>query len=292
MDQGTIWSKLQKEIEEIKIATLESEKAIEEENSRRELNSNFQDQIFPHEEQEMIFDMSSSSDMDDIPEEELVEDFVCAEIEASLKGDDVQMTNIFYGDTNIHDDVKNVSGIGLLEKSNDCEVKNNVMVEVEVLRSMKPSKFSVDLNEKFDSSMVCIDFVVRDCVLPPIDKKNKKEEIIIDYVQYVPSSTSIIQLMPQSQLELVQLSHEYFLSPHQYALLESDYQLQVICDKQHKSHVEGTTIKKDTLRAFQWSQRDGIHKTYKDKGHALSEFYKCEFSSLKKSNLRTIKQSA
>ncbi|MED6152836.1 hypothetical protein PIB30_095825, partial [Stylosanthes scabra] len=182
-----------------------------------------------------------SSDMDDIPKEELVEDFVCAEIEASLKGDNVQMTNIFYGDTNIHDDVKNVSDIGLLEKSNDCEVKNNVVVEVEVLRSMKPSKFSVDLNENFDSSMVCVDSVVRDCVLPPIDKKNKKEEIIIDYVQSVPSSTSIIQLTPQSQLELVQLSHEYFLSPHQYALLESDYQLQKIRHMAYKVWDRGKT---------------------------------------------------
>ncbi|MED6214017.1 hypothetical protein PIB30_098926, partial [Stylosanthes scabra] len=174
MDQGTILSEFQKEIEEIKIAALESEKAIEEENSRRELNSNFQDQIFPHEEQERIFDMSRSSDMDDIPKEELVENFVCAEIEACLKGDDVQMTNIFNGDTNIHDDVKNVSDIGLLEESNDCEVKNNVVVEVEELRSMEPSKFSVDLNENFDSSVVCVDSVERDCALPPIDKKNKK----------------------------------------------------------------------------------------------------------------------
>ncbi|MED6114125.1 hypothetical protein PIB30_077285 [Stylosanthes scabra] len=196
--------------------------------------------------------MSRSSDMDDIPKEELVKDIVCAEIEACLKGDDVQMTNIFNGDTNIHDDVKNVSDIGLLEKSNDCEVKNNVVVEVEELRSMEPSKYSVDLNENFDSSMVCVNFVVRDCVLPPIDKKNKKEEIIVDYVQSVPLSTSIIQLPPQSQLELVQLSHGYFLSPHQYALLEADYQLQVICDVHHKLHVEGTTIKKGTLRAFQW----------------------------------------
>ncbi|MED6187428.1 hypothetical protein PIB30_076391 [Stylosanthes scabra] len=213
--------------------------------------------------------MSRSSDMDNIPKAELVEDFVCAEIEACLKGDDVQITNIFNRDTNIHNDVKNVSDIGLLEKSSDCEVKNNVVVEAEELRSMKPSKFSVDLNENFDSSMVCVDSVVRDCALPPIDKKNKKEEIIVDYVQSVSSFTSIIQLPPQSQLELVQLSHGYFLSSHQYALLESDYQLQVICDKQHKSHVEGTTIKKGTLRAFQWSQRDGIHKTYKDKGLAL-----------------------
>ncbi|MED6176666.1 hypothetical protein PIB30_090433, partial [Stylosanthes scabra] len=197
MDQGTILSEFQKEIEEIKIAALESEKAIEEENSRRELNSNFQDQIFPHEEQERIFD-----DMDNIPKEELVEDIVCAEIEACLKGDDVQMTNIFNGDTNIHDDVKNVSNIELLEKSNDCEVKNNVVVEVEELRSMKPSKFSVELNENFHSSMVCVNSVVRDCALPPIDKKNEKEEIIVDYVQSVPSSTSIIQLPPQSLLEL------------------------------------------------------------------------------------------
>ncbi|MED6161359.1 hypothetical protein PIB30_060006 [Stylosanthes scabra] len=134
---------------------------------------------------------------------------------------------------------------------------------------MEPSKFSVDLNENFDSFMVCVDSVVRDCALPPIDKKNEKEEIIVDYVQSFPSSTSIIQLPPQSQLELVQLSHGYFLSPHQYALLESDYQLQVICDVQHKSHVEGIVVKKGTLRAFQRSQRDGIHKTYKDKGHAL-----------------------
>ncbi|MED6162747.1 hypothetical protein PIB30_073503 [Stylosanthes scabra] len=157
MDQGTILSEFQKEIEEIKIAALESKKAIEEENSRRELNSNFQDQIFPHEEQERIFDMSRSSDMDNIPKAELVEDFVCAEIEACLK------------DTNIHDDVKNVSDIGLLEKSSDYEVKNNVVVEAEKLRSMKPSKFSVDLNENFDSSMVCVDSIVRDCALPPID---------------------------------------------------------------------------------------------------------------------------
>ncbi|MED6201072.1 hypothetical protein PIB30_091408 [Stylosanthes scabra] len=207
MDQGTILSEFQKEIEEIKIAALEGEKAIEEENSRRELNSNFQDQIFPHEEQERIFDMSRSSDMDDIRKEELIKDFVCAEIEACLKGDDVQMTNIFNGDTKIHDDVKNVSDIGLLEKSNDCEVKNNVVVEAEELRSMKPSKFSVDLNENFDSSVVCVDSVVRDCALPPIDKKNENEEIIVDYVQSLPSFTSIIQLPPQSQLELVQLSH-------------------------------------------------------------------------------------
>ncbi|MED6188870.1 hypothetical protein PIB30_090049, partial [Stylosanthes scabra] len=117
MDQGTILLEFQKEIEEIKIAALESEKAIEEENSRRELNSNFQDQIFLHEEQERIFDMSRSSDMEDIPKEELIEDFVCAEIEACLKGDDVQMTNIFNRDTNIHDDVRNVSDIGLLEKN-------------------------------------------------------------------------------------------------------------------------------------------------------------------------------
>ncbi|MED6209540.1 hypothetical protein PIB30_055669 [Stylosanthes scabra] len=233
MDQGIILSEFQKEIEEIKIAALESEKAIEEENSRRELNSNFQDQIFPHEEQERIFDMSMSSDMDDIRKEELIKDFVCAEIKACLK------------------------------------VKNNVVVEAEELRSMKPSKFSVNLNENFDSSVVCVDSVVRDCALPLIDKKNENEEIIVDYVQSLPSFTSIIQLPPQSQLELVQLSHGYFLSPHQYALRESDYQLQVICDKQHKSHVEGTTIKKGTLRAFQWSQRDEIHKMYKDKGHAL-----------------------
>ncbi|MED6178431.1 hypothetical protein PIB30_107462, partial [Stylosanthes scabra] len=72
---------------------------------------------------------------------------------------------------------------------------------------MKPSKFSIDLNEKFDFSMVCVDSVVRDCALPPIDKKNKKKKIIVDYVQSVPSFTSIIQLPPQSQLELVQLSH-------------------------------------------------------------------------------------
>ncbi|MED6115916.1 hypothetical protein PIB30_095238 [Stylosanthes scabra] len=123
MDQGTILPEFQIEIEEIKIAALESEKAIEKENSRRELNSNFQDQI------------------------------VCAEIEACLEGDDVQMTNIFNGDTNMHDDVKNVSDIELLEKSNDYEVKNNVVVEVEELRSMKSSKFSVDLNENFDSYM-------------------------------------------------------------------------------------------------------------------------------------------
>ncbi|MED6135464.1 hypothetical protein PIB30_046740 [Stylosanthes scabra] len=213
--------------------------------------------------------MSSSSDMDDIPKQELVENFVCAEIEACLKGDDVQMTNIFNGDTNIHDDVKNASDIGLLEESNDCEVKNNVVVEVEELKSMRPSKFSIDLNENFDSSMVCVDSVVRDCALPQLDKKNKKEEIIVDYVQFVPSFTSIIQLPPQSQLELVQLSHGYFLSPHQYALLETDHQLQLICDMQHKSRVESTMAKKGTLRAFQWSQRDGIHKTYKDKGHAL-----------------------
>ncbi|MED6223225.1 hypothetical protein PIB30_071896 [Stylosanthes scabra] len=186
VNQGTILSEFQKEIEEIKIAALESEKAIEKENSRRELNSNFQDQIFPHEEQERIFDMSRSSDMDDMRKEELIEDFVCAEIEACLK-----------------------------------------------------------------------------------DKKDEKEEIIVDYVQSLPSFTSIIQLPPQSQLELVQLSHGYFLSPHQYALLKSDYQLQVICDMQHKSHVEGTTIKKGTLRAFQWSHRNGIHKTYKDKGDTL-----------------------
>ncbi|MED6165162.1 hypothetical protein PIB30_096932, partial [Stylosanthes scabra] len=153
MDQGTIFSEFQKEIEEIKIEALESEKAIEEENSRRELNSNSQDQIFPHEEQERIFNMSSSSDMDDIPKQELVENFVCAEIEACLEGDDVQMTNIFNGDTNMHDDVKNVSDIELLEKSNDYEVKNNVVVEVEELRSMEPSRFSVDLNENFDSSV-------------------------------------------------------------------------------------------------------------------------------------------
>ncbi|MED6224870.1 hypothetical protein PIB30_088341 [Stylosanthes scabra] len=177
MDQGTILSEFQIEIEEIKITALESEKAIEKENSRRELNSNFQDQI------------------------------VCAEIEACLEGDDAQMTNIFNGDTNMHDDVKNVSDIELLEKNNDYEVKNNVVVEVEELRSMKPSKFSVDLNENFDSSMVCVDSVVRDCALPPIDKNNEKEEIIVDYVQSVTSSTSIIQLPPQSQLELVQLSH-------------------------------------------------------------------------------------
>ncbi|MED6201928.1 hypothetical protein PIB30_100050, partial [Stylosanthes scabra] len=44
--------------------------------------------------------------------------------------------------------------------------------------------------------------VVRDCTLPPIDKKNEKEEIIVDYVQSVPSSTSNIQLPPKSQLEL------------------------------------------------------------------------------------------
>ncbi|MED6174944.1 hypothetical protein PIB30_073743 [Stylosanthes scabra] len=159
MDQGTILSEFQKEIEEIKRAALESEKAIEEENSRRKLNSNFQDQIFPHEEQERIFNMSSSSDMDDIPKQEL--------------------------------------------KSNDYEVKNNVVVEVKELRSMEPSRFSVDLNENFDSSVVCVDSVVRDCALPPIDKKNEKEEIIVDYVQSVPSFTSIIQLPPQSQLELV-----------------------------------------------------------------------------------------
>ncbi|MED6165062.1 hypothetical protein PIB30_096051 [Stylosanthes scabra] len=213
--------------------------------------------------------MSRSSDMDNIPKKELVEDFVCAEIEACLKGDDVQMTNIFNGDTNIHDDVKNVSDNGLLEKSNDCEVKNNVVVEVEELRSMKPSKFFVDLNENFGSSVVCVDSVVRDCALPPIDKKNKKEEIIVDYVQSVPSFTSIIQLPPQSQLELVQLSHGYFLSPHQYALPETDYQLQVICDMQHKSHIESKTLKKGTLRIFQWSQTDGIHKMHKDKGDIL-----------------------
>ncbi|MED6225631.1 hypothetical protein PIB30_095466 [Stylosanthes scabra] len=177
--------------------------------------------------------------MDDIPKQELVENFVCTEIEACLEGDDVQMTNIFNGDTNIDDDVKNVSDIGLLEKSNDCEVKNNVVVEVEELRSMEPSKFSIDLNENFDSSVVCVDSVERDCALPPIDKKNKKEEIIVDYVQSVPSFTSIIQLPPQSQLELVQLPHG-----------------------RHNK-------KKGTLRAFQWSKREGIHKTYKDKGHAL-----------------------
>ncbi|MED6127749.1 hypothetical protein PIB30_091120 [Stylosanthes scabra] len=176
--------------------------------------------------------MSSSSDMDDIPKQELVENFVCDEIEACLEGDDVQMTNIFNGDTDMHDDVKNVSDIELLEKSNDYEVKNNVVVEVEELRSMEPSRFSVDLNENFDSSVVCVDSVVRDCALPPIDKKNKKEKIIVDYVQSVPSFTSIIQLPPQSQLELVQLSHGYFLSPHQYALLETDYQVHLICDMQ------------------------------------------------------------
>ncbi|MED6183423.1 hypothetical protein PIB30_037769 [Stylosanthes scabra] len=177
MDQGIILSEFQKEIEEIKIAALESEKAIEEKNSRSELNSNFQDQIFPYKKQEKIFDMSSSSDMDDIPKEQLVEDFVCAKIEACLEDDDAQMTTIFNGHTNIHDDVKNASDIGLLKKNNDCEVKNNVVVEVEELRSMEQSKFFVDLNENFDSSVS------------------------------VPSSTSIIQLPPQSQLELIQLSH-------------------------------------------------------------------------------------
>ncbi|MED6165714.1 hypothetical protein PIB30_102253, partial [Stylosanthes scabra] len=108
-----------------------------------------------------------------------------------------------------------------------------------------------------------------DCALPPIDKKNEKEEISVDYVQSVPLFTSVIQLPPQSQLELVQLSHGYFLGPHQYALLETDYQLQLICDMQHKSRVESTMAKKGTLRAFQWSKREGIHKTYKDKSHVL-----------------------
>ncbi|MED6175359.1 hypothetical protein PIB30_077595 [Stylosanthes scabra] len=133
---------------------------------------------------------------------------------------------------------------------------------------MKPSKFFVDLNKNFDSSIVCVDSVVRNWALPPIDKKNEKE-IIVDYVQSVPSFTSIIQLPPRSQLELVQLSHGYFLGPYQYALLETDYQLQLICDMQHKSRVESTMAKKGTLRAFQRSKREGILKTYKDKGHAL-----------------------
>ncbi|MED6148987.1 hypothetical protein PIB30_058175 [Stylosanthes scabra] len=194
---------------------------------------------------------------------------VCAEIEACLKGDDVHVTKIFNGDINIHDEVKNVSDIGHLEKNN-CEVEDNVLVEVDKLKNMKSSNFSVDLNENFDSSMVCVDSVVRDYALPPIDKEYEKEEIILDYFQSVPSPTSIIQLPSQSQLELVHFSHGYFLGPHQYALVETDYQLQVTCDMQHKSHVESATVKKSRSRAFQWSQIDGIHETHKNEGHALS----------------------
>ncbi|MED6188690.1 hypothetical protein PIB30_088243 [Stylosanthes scabra] len=220
--------------------------------------------------------------MDDIPKQELVEKFVCVEIEACLKGDDVQMTKIFNGDTNIHDDIKNVSNIGLLEESNDCEVKNNVVVEVEELRSMKPSKFSIDLNENFDSSVVCVDSVVRDCALPPIDKKNEKEEIVVDYVQSVPSSTSIIQLPPQSQLELVQLPHGKSVAWHTKSGIV----------ERHAFISIGGGSKMNSSTSCHNKDLNVKLKDVKQKCLVRDNSPWYEFSSLKKSNLRTIKQSA
>ncbi|MED6131798.1 hypothetical protein PIB30_013280 [Stylosanthes scabra] len=289
MDQGTILSEFQRDIEEIKIAALKCEKAIEEENSQKQLTPLIVEEIPVHEPvkevcrqntmMEELLDNDLLDALGDLPP--LNDAFyctdcdgvtlcsVCAEIETCLKGDDVQVTNIFNGNIDIHDEVKNVSDIGQLEKNN-CEVENNVLVEVDELKNMKSSKSSVDLNENFDSSMVCVDSVVRDCALLPIDKEYEKEEIIVDYVhQFLPSPASIIQLPSQSQLELVHISHGYFLGPHQYALVETDYQLQIICDMQYKSHVESTTVKKSRSRAFQWTQRDGIHEKYKDEGQPL-----------------------
>ncbi|MED6171784.1 hypothetical protein PIB30_044002 [Stylosanthes scabra] len=200
MDQGTILSEFQRDIEEIKIAALKCEKAIEEENSQKQLTPLIVEKIPVREPvkeiccqntiMEELLDNDLLYALGDVPQ--LNDTFncadcdgvtlciVCAEIEACLKGDDVQVTNIFNGSIDIYDEVKNVSDIGWLEKNN-YEVEDNVLVEVDKLKNMKSSKFSVDLNENFDSFMVCVDSVVRDCALLPIDKKYEKEEIIVDY---------------------------------------------------------------------------------------------------------------
>ncbi|MED6112595.1 hypothetical protein PIB30_063063 [Stylosanthes scabra] len=147
-------SHILRDIEEIKRTALKSEKAIEEDNSQK--------QSTPLIVEEILIPKSVKEECrQNIKMEDLLDnDFVCAEIEVCLKGDKVHETNIFNGDKNIPDEVKNVSDIGHLEKNDDCEVENNVVVEVEELKSMKPSKFSVDLNENFDSSMVCVNSVV------------------------------------------------------------------------------------------------------------------------------------
>ncbi|MED6187951.1 hypothetical protein PIB30_081350 [Stylosanthes scabra] len=222
MDQVTILSAFQRDIEEIKIVALKSEKAIEEENSQNQSTPLIVEEILipkPVKEEchqnnkmEDLLDNDLLNALGDLPH--LNDTFncvdcdgvtlcsVCVDIEVCFKGDNVHETNIFNGDKNIPDEVKNVSDVGHLEKNDDCEVENNLVVEVEELRSMKPSKFSIDLNENFDSFMVCVNSIVRDCTQSPIDKKNEKGEIIVDYVQSVPSSTSNIQLPPKSQLEL------------------------------------------------------------------------------------------
>ncbi|MED6182912.1 hypothetical protein PIB30_033136 [Stylosanthes scabra] len=193
MDQETIYSEFQKDIEEIKIATLKCEKAIEEKNSQKPLTPLIDEEIPVREPVKEV--CCQNTMIDELLDNDLLDalgDFlplndtfncadcdvvtlcsVCAEIEACLKGDDVQVTNIFNGNIDIHDEVKNVSDIGQLEK-NDCDVKDNVVVEFEELKNIEPLKFSVDLNENFDSSMVSVDSVVRDCALPPIDKKYEK----------------------------------------------------------------------------------------------------------------------